>query len=69
MRLDALSHVTLAYVKRGGGVTAERMTVVCSVVRQVGEVLVHYIVGVSWEVWPHALSVIVVLRITAGDAG
>ena len=46
MTLDALSHVTLADVKRGG-VAEERMTVVYSVVRQVGEGLVHCIVGVS----------------------
>ena len=34
------------------------MTVVVSLVRQVGEGFVHYIVGVSREVWPHAMSVI-----------
>ena len=37
MTLDASSHATLADVKRGGGVAAERMIVVLSVVRQVGE--------------------------------
>ena len=31
-------------------VATERMTVVYSVVRQVGEGFVHGIVGVSWEV-------------------
>ena len=69
MTLDALSHVTLADAKRGGGAAAKRMTVVYSVVRQVGEGFVHCIVGVSWEVSPHAMSVKVVLRVTAGGAG
>ena len=53
----------------GGGVAAEYMTVVVSVVRQVGEGFVHCIVGVSWEVWPYAMSVIVVMRVTAGGGG
>ena len=52
----------------GGGVAAERMTVAYSVVQQVGEGFVHCIVSVSWKVWPHAMSVIVV-RVTAGGAG
>ena len=47
----------------GGGVAAERMTVVYSVVRQVEEGCVHCIVGVSWEVWPHAMLVIVIVRV------
>ena len=46
-----------------GGVTEERMTAVLSVGRQVGEGFVHCIVGVSWEVWPHAMYVIVVERV------
>ena len=45
------------------------MTVVVSVVRQVGEGFVHFIVGVSWKVWSHAMSVIVVVRVTAGGGG
>ena len=48
---------------------AKRMTVVVSVVRQVGEDFTHCIVGVSWKIWPHAMSDIVVVRVTAGGAG
>ena len=44
-------------------VAAERMTVVLSVVRQVGGGFVHCIVRVFWEVWPHAMPVIVVERV------
>ena len=51
------------------GVAAERMAVAVSVVRQVGEGFVHCIVGVSWEVWPHAMPVIVIVRITAAGGG
>ena len=51
-------------------VAVERMPVVYSVVRQVGERFVHCIEGVSREVCPHALMpVIVVVRLTAGGAG
>ena len=39
------------------------MKAVVSLLRQVGEGFVHCIVGVSWEVWPHATSVIVVKRV------
>ena len=46
-------------------VAAERMTVVLFMVRQVGEGFVDCIVGVFWEVWPHAMSVMVVVRVTA----
>ena len=45
------------------------MAVAYSVVQQVGEGFVHCIVGVFWEVWSHAMLVIVVERITAGGAG
>ena len=45
------------------------MTVVYSVVRQVGEGFVQCIVGIFWEVWPRAVSVIAVVRVTAGGAG
>ena len=38
-------------------------------VRQVGKGFVHCIVGVSWEVWPHAMSIIVVGRATTGGGG
>ena len=69
MTLDALSHVTLADVKRGGGVAAEHIAVVCSVVRQVGDGFVYCIVGVSWGVGSHAMSVIVVVCVTASGAG
>ena len=68
MTLDALSFVTLAAVKLGE-CCAERMTAVYSVVRQVGESFVHCIVGVSWEVWPHTMSVRVVGRVAAGGVG
>ena len=50
-------------------VAAERVTVIYSVVRQVWEGFVHCIVGVSWEVWQHVMSVIVVGRVTQGTAG
>ena len=43
--------------------------VVVSLVRQVREGFVHFIVGVFREVWPHVMSVIVVGRVTAGGAG
>ena len=49
--------------KKLSDVAAERMAVVLSVVRKVGEGFVHCIVGVSWEVWPHAMSVIVIRRV------
>ena len=55
-------------MSRGGGVATE-LTVVYFGVRQVGEGFVHCIVGVPWEIWAHAISVIVVVRITAGRAG
>ena len=45
------------------------MTIVYSVVRQVGEGFIHCIVGVSWKVWPHAMSVIVVVRVTTWGGG
>ena len=48
---------------------AERMTVVYFVVRQVGEGFIHCIVGVSWEVWLHAMAVIVAVHITTGRDG
>ena len=50
-------------------VAAERVTVVYSVVRQIGEGFVHCIVGVSWKVWSHAMSIIVVVRVTAWGGG
>ena len=43
--------------------------VIVFLVRQVGEGFVHCIVGVSWQVCPHATSVIVVGCVTAGGVG
>ena len=45
------------------------MTFAYSMVQQVGEGIVHCIVGVSWEVWSHAMSVKVVGRVTAEGGG
>ena len=43
-------------------IAAEHMAVVVSLVDRIGEGLVHCFVGVSWEVWPHATWVTVVVE-------
>ena len=48
---------------------AERMTFAYSAVRQAEGGFVHCIVGVSREVWPNAVSVIVAVRVTAWGGG
>ena len=69
MTLDATSHATLADVKREGcvAVRAYDSLILCGTTGGGG--FVHCVVGVAWEVWSHATSVIVIERVKPGGGG